>query len=81
MNFATGLFTTNRSWDIPEEIKYNKMNSYDNWLNSNNPYDKDYELEQKREYHLAEIENLDGEDEIEYYLSTHQIEDPREFNA
>ena len=21
----TGLFTTNRSWDIPEEIKYNKQ--------------------------------------------------------
>ena len=78
MNFATGLFT-NRSWDIPEEIKYNKepMNNYDNWLNSNNPYDLQDEEERERAYHLAEIENLDGEDEIAYYLSTNQIEDPR----
>jgi hypothetical protein len=62
---------------IPDEIKYNKMNNYDNWLNANNPYDIADEEEREREYHLAEIENLDGEDEIEYYLSTHQIEDPR----
>lgn len=53
------------------------MNNYDNWLNSTNPYDLQDEEEREREYHLAEIENLDGEDEIEYYLSTHQIEDPR----
>ena len=50
----------------------------DNWLNSNNPYDLQDEEEREREYHLAEIENLDGEDEIEYYLSTNRIEDPRE---
>ena len=54
------------------------MNNYDNWLNSNNPYDLHDEEEREREYHLAEIENLDGEDEIEYYLSTNRIEDPRE---
>jgi len=52
--------------------------NYDNWLNSNNPYDLQDEEEREREYHLAEIENLDGEDEIEYYLSTNRIEDPRE---
>ena len=46
----TGLFT-NRSWDIPEEIKYNKMNNcnYDNWLNSTNPYDIADEEERERE--------------------------------
>ena len=79
MNFATGLFT-NRSWDIPEEIKYNKepMNNYDNWLTD--PYEIQYEQarqeEEEREYHLEQIKNLD-EDEVQDYLSTHQIEDPR----
>lgn len=73
----TGLFTTNRSWDIPEEIKYNKMNTYDNWLNSTNPYDKDYELEQEREYHLEAIDGLD-EDEVQDYLFANRIDDPRE---
>ena len=53
------------------------MNSYDNWLNSNNPYDKDYELEQEREYHLEKIDGLD-EDEVQDYLFANRIEDPRE---
>ena len=51
--------------------------NYDNWLNSNNPYDKDYELEQEREYHLEAIEGLD-EDEVQDYLFANRIEDPRE---
>ena len=33
----TGLFTTNRSWDIPEEIKYNKQtNTEMNKIEPNN---------------------------------------------
>ena len=72
----TGLFT-NRSWDIPEEIKYNKMNNYDNWLNSNNPYDLQDEEEREREYHLEAIEGLD-EDEVQDYLFANRIDDPRE---
>lgn len=51
--------------------------NYDSWLNSNNPYDLQDEEERERAYHLEAIEGLDGEDEIAYYLSTHQIEDPR----
>ena len=73
----TGLFTANRSWDIPEDIKYNKMNSYDNWLNSNNPYDLYDEEEREREYHLQAIEGLD-EDEVQEYLFANRTEDPRE---
>ena len=76
MNFVTGLFT-NRSWSIPEEIKYNKMNSYDNWLNANNPYDIADEEEREREYHLEAIEGLD-EDEVQDYLFANRIDDPRE---
>jgi hypothetical protein len=72
----TGLFT-NRSWDIPEDIKYNKMNSYDNWLNANNPYDIADEEEREREYHLQAIEGLD-EDEVQEYLFANRTEDPRE---
>lgn len=75
----TGLFTANRSWDIPEDIKYNKepMNNYDNWLNSNNPYDLNDEEEREREYHLEAIEGLD-EDEVQEYLFANRTEDPRE---
>jgi hypothetical protein len=72
----TGLFT-NRSWDIPEDIKYNKMNNYDNWLNANNPYDLHDEEEREREYHLQAIEGLD-EDEVQEYLFANRTEDPRE---
>ncbi len=53
----TGLFT---------RTKYkNDMNgvNYDNWLNSNNPYDEADEQEREREWILEEIEGLD-EDEI-----------------
>ena len=67
--------------NLNEQLQnHNGMNgyNYDCWLNSNNPYDLADEEEREREYHLAEIENLDGEDEIEYYLSTNRIEDPRE---
>jgi hypothetical protein len=73
----TGLFTANRSWSIPEDIKYNKMNNYDNWLNSNNPYDLIDEEEREREYHLQQIEGLD-EDEVQDYLFANRTEDPRE---
>ncbi len=53
------------------------MNSYDNWLNSTNPYDKDYELEEERAYHLDTIKDMD-EEEINDYLFFNRIEDPRE---
>ena len=52
--------------------------NYDNWLNSNNPYDKDYELEEEREYHLENISVLKTEEDIEEYIRYHKIEDPRE---
>ena len=53
------------------------MNSYDNWLNSNNPYDLYDEEEREREYHLEAIEGLD-EDEVQDYLFANRIDDPRE---
>ena len=54
------------------------MNSYDNWLNSNNPYDlADYEQREK-EYHLENISVLETEEEVEEYLFYYNIEDPRE---
>jgi len=78
----TGLFTTNRSWDIPEEIKYNKMNNYDNWLNSNNPIDLEHEEErreeEKRELLLDDLAGFDTEEEIQDYLSENNLEDPRD---
>jgi len=58
-----------RQYDLP---------NYDNWLNSNNPYDREYELEEKREYHLENISVLKTEEDIEEYLFYHNIEDPRE---
>ena len=51
--------------------------NYDNWLNRYNPYDKDYELEEERAYHLDKIKDLDDE-EIHDYLFFNRIEDPRE---
>ena len=53
------------------------MNNYDNWLNSNNPYDLYDEEEREREYHLEAIDGLD-EEEIEDYLFANRIDDPRE---
>jgi hypothetical protein len=58
-----------RAYDIP---------NYDNWLNSNNPYDRDEELEEEREYHLENISVLKTEEDIEEYLRYYKIEDPRE---
>lgn len=58
-----------RAYDLP---------NYDNWLNSNNPYDRDYELEQEREYHLENISVLKTEEDIEEYIRYYKIEDPRE---
>ena len=58
-----------RQFDLP---------NYDNWLNSNNPYDRDYEIEEEREYHLENISVLKTEEDIEEYLFYHKIEDPRE---
>ena len=51
--------------------------NYDNWLNRYNPYDKDYELEEERAYHLDKIKDMD-EEEIHDYLFFNRIEDPRE---
>lgn len=58
-----------RAYDIP---------NYDNWLNSNNPYDREYEIEEEREYHLENISVLKTEEDIEEYIRYHKIEDPRE---
>ena len=58
-----------RGYDLP---------NYDNWLNSNNPYDREYEIEEEREYHLENISVLKTEEDIEEYLFYHKIEDPRE---
>ena len=58
-----------RQYDLP---------NYDNWLNSNNPYDRDYEIEEEKEYHLENISVLKTEEDIEEYLFYHKIEDPRE---
>jgi len=51
--------------------------NYDNWLNRHNPYDKDYEREEERAYHLENIKDMD-EEEIHDYLFFNRIEDPRE---
>ena len=56
------------------------MNSYDNWLNSNNPYDIADEEEREREYHLQAIDGLD-EEEVEEYLYANKVEDPRTFRS
>jgi len=66
--------------NLNEQLQnHNGMNgvNYDNWLNSNNPYDKDYELEEERAYHLEKIKDMD-EEEIHDYLFFNRIEDPRE---
>ena len=54
------------------------MNSYDNWLNSNNPYDLHDEEERERDWLLEEIKEFEGdEEEIEHWLRWHGYEDPR----
>ena len=66
--------------NLNEQLQnHNGMNGvdYDNWLNRHNPYDKDYEREEERAYHLEKIKDLD-EEEIHDYLFFNRIEDPRE---
>jgi len=66
--------------NLNEQLQnHNGMNgvNYDNWLNRYNPYDKDYEREEERAYHLEKIKDLD-EEEIHDYLFFNRIEDPRE---
>ena len=80
MNIPTGLFNRT-SWVIPDEIKYN-MNgyNYDNWLNSNNPYDLADEEEQERLdlIKFLEDEFPEGfEEELEEYLDLNRLQDPR----
>ena len=58
-----------RAYDLP---------NYDNWLNRYKPYDREYEIEEEREYHLENISVLKTEEDIEEYLRYHKIEDPRE---
>jgi hypothetical protein len=58
-----------RQYDLP---------NYDNWLNRYNPYDRDYEIEEEREYHLENISVLKTEEDIEEYIRYHKIEDPRD---
>lgn len=52
--------------------------NYDNWLNSNNPYDEqDYE-EREREWLLKELEEFEGDEEaIEEWLTREGYDDPR----
>ena len=58
-----------RAYDIP---------NYDNWLNSNNPYDDLYDEEKEREWLLEEIKEFEGdEEEIEYWLRWNGYDDPR----
>jgi hypothetical protein len=45
--------------------------NYDNWLNRYNPYDRDYEIEEEREYHLENISVLKTEEDIEEYIRYH----------
>ena len=53
--------------------------NYDNWLNSNNPYDDLYNEEKEREWLLKEIEEFEGDEEaIEHWLRWEGYEDPRE---
>jgi len=68
----TGLFT-NRSWDIPEEIKYNKepMNNYDSWLFE--PYEKYYNEMDKLEQHLEEMRDMDEEEDQRTYCDIHGL--------
>jgi hypothetical protein len=66
--------------NLDEQLQnHNGMNgvNYDNWLNRHNPYDKDYEREEERAYHLDKIKDMD-EEEINDYLFFNRIEDPRE---
>lgn len=52
--------------------------NYDNWLNSNNPYDLHDEEERERDWLLKEIKEFEGdEEEIEHWLRWHGYEDPR----
>ena len=52
--------------------------NYDSYINRYNPYDREYEIEEEREYHLENISVLKTEEDIEEYLFYHKIEDPRE---
>ena len=52
--------------------------NYDNWLNSNNPYDLQDEEEREREWLLEEIKEFDGDEEaIEDWLRWNGYDDPR----
>jgi hypothetical protein len=58
------------------------MNNYDQWLNSNNPYDlldeEERKDEEERELLLDDLEYFDTEEEIQEYLSKNNFEDPRD---
>jgi hypothetical protein len=58
------------------------MNNYDQWLNSNNPYDlldeEERKDEEERELLLDDLQYFDTEEEIQEYLSENNFEDPRE---
>lgn len=54
------------------------MNSYDTWLNSNNPYDLADEEEREREWLIKELEEFEGDEEaIEDWLRRKGYTDPR----
>ena len=53
--------------------------NYDNWLNSNNPYEDLCDEEKEREWLLKEIEEFEGDEEaIEHWLRWEGHTDPRE---
>ena len=47
------------------------MNSYDNWLNSNNPYDD--ELDEELEEHINNLLEMDYEDDQRDYCEAYKI--------
>ena len=55
--------------------------NYDNWLNSTNPYDKDYELEEERAYHLDKIKDMDEEleEHLEKMREMDNIDDQKDY--
>ena len=67
--------------NLNEQLQnHNGMNNYDNWLNTNNPYDLADEEEQERLdlIKFLEDEFPEGfEEELEEYLDLNRLQDPR----
>jgi len=67
--------------NLNEQLQnHNGMNNYDNWLNTNNPYDLADEEERERLdlIKFLEDEFPEGfEEELEEYLDLNRLKDPR----